>query len=168
MHSLVIIHAEMRYLRCLSPHRYEQLIGGISREIERYIQRDEDVYLLAHEPTSPESHLIPPEIREHLPCVTFIPRDVLGNGRIDSFYPQYLETKRLLIDGNYRKVELGGLARGACVEDVDLLLSRPRTLSKCLKHHYRNAARALGWTDRKFRKIFRCRINASVRNDLTY
>jgi hypothetical protein len=77
---------------------------------------------------------------------------------------QFLLTKEQIILDNINQIDICGVARDCCVQDVyDLFRGRA---SDEPHHSWRNYAHELHWSDEKFNKIFRMPLNARILEDL--
>ena len=164
MDGLIIVHVGMefidhsRYQNNLTEARI-RLIERIAEEARKYINQRDKVYFLPMVTDGPEA--VPPAIRDYYERMTCIPKPAT--------YSQYLRTKEQIIKDRIDQVTVTGTCHALCVRDMYYLLRGKyyRRASNTEKPEYEKFREKLGWSRRKFNRIYSAIVNATINEDLT-
>jgi len=168
MDGLIVVHTEV------SPYvlkEYGVAIGGlftqlydnIAEEVGQQFQLGNRVYYLGSESKSLESELIYPAIRAHHPNMTFIQ---MNHSYEFPFEAQFLALKEQIIEDGIETSQVCGVLSDICVYGVNQLLSSEGG-SFFPKRNYKKVSKEMGWTTYKFEKVFKKKLNAEMRLELT-
>ena len=167
MDGLIVIHTEvspyvLKEYGVADGGLFTQVYNNIAEEVGQQIERGNRVYYLGSESKSLESELIYPAIRAHHPNMTFIRNHSLEF----NFEAQFLALKDQIITDGIETSQVCGVLYDICVNDVYQLFSHEKS-SGIPKRNYKKTSMEMGWSTYKFEKVFKKKLNAEMRPELT-
>jgi len=170
MNDLVVVHANGLDHYTDTPNKFLdkktkemiEVVRGIRNRMKKTLEEGHSVYFLP----SDNKDLYNTSSFKEFRCVADVHPFLVIDGYPgrNKFRPQFLHLKYDLVNDNISQVDLSGVWRDVCVEDVYFLLTA--RCSKRVFEGYRKAAKFLGLDDPSFKKIYETRIQCNVLKNL--